>query len=189
MVTPSPSLVEMFTPPTMSTIDLCDEDQVDTGKGKLNNGTSDGTVLRREFSSRLLDDRSTSVYLVSKPQRVLVTGSLPFWGSSPGGWDSVSRQDMYLNSSAAKSGVLLPTILEGTPLEFSDLNLELEPREFFGLDSMENEDVVDVSCDGMVPEAMYKLPPIEVPYSNQVECLNDKLIPEAMVGQFRSDEA
>jgi hypothetical protein len=62
IVTPSPSLVENFTPSPsidicdeaqvdtpslMSTIDLCDEAQVDTGKGNLNNGTSDGTVARR----------------------------------------------------------------------------------------------------------------------------------------------
>jgi hypothetical protein len=57
MVTPSQSRVEVVTPPMMSTIDLCDEAQVDTGKGKLNNGTSYGTALRREFSSRILDDR------------------------------------------------------------------------------------------------------------------------------------
>jgi hypothetical protein len=40
-----------------------------------------------------------------------------------------------------------------------------------------------------VPEAIYKLPQIEVPYSNQVEGLSDELTAEAMVGQFRSDAA
>jgi hypothetical protein len=41
----------------------------------------------------------------------------------------------------------------------------------------------------VVPEAMCKLPPIEVPYSNQVEVLSDVLTSESMVGWFRSDEA
>jgi hypothetical protein len=59
-------------------IDLCDKAQVDTRKGKLYNVTSDETIVGRKLSSRLLDDRSTSVYLVSKPHRVLVTRSLPF---------------------------------------------------------------------------------------------------------------
>jgi hypothetical protein len=101
----------------------------------------------------------------------------------------VSPQYLYLNRSATKSGVLLPTILEGTPLEFSDLNLKFESREFFGLESTEREDVVGVSFDDLVLEAMCKLPPIEVPYLNQVEDLSDGLTPESMVGQFRSDEA
>jgi hypothetical protein len=72
MVTPSPYRVEMVTPP----IYPFDEAQVDTGKGKFNNGTSDGTVVRREL---------TSVDLVSTPHRLLATRSLPFSGSSPGG--------------------------------------------------------------------------------------------------------
>jgi hypothetical protein len=101
----------------------------------------------------------------------------------------VSRQDLYLNRSTVKSGLLLPTIFEGTPLDFSDLNLKLEPRQFFGSESIECEEVVRVSFDGVVPEAMCKLPPIEVPYSNQVEVLSDGLTPEAMVGRFRSDDA
>jgi hypothetical protein len=88
MVTPSPSRVEMITPP----IDLCDEAQVDTGRGKLNNGTSDGNVVRRELSIRLFDDQSTSVDLVSKPTRVLVTRSLPFSGSTPSKWLTVFRK-------------------------------------------------------------------------------------------------
>jgi hypothetical protein len=82
---------------------------------------------------------------------------------------------------------LLPTILEGKPLEFSDLNLKLDPREFFGLDSIEHEEVVGVSFDGVKPEAMCKIPPFEVPYSNQVEVLSDGLTQEAIVGRFRSD--
>jgi hypothetical protein len=130
---------------------------------------------------------------------VLVTSSLPFLGSSlsslqfsggsPGGLHSVSRRDLYLNRSTAKSGVVLPTILEGTPLEFPDMNLKLETRVFFGLDSLENEAVVGVRFDGVVPEAMLKLPPIEVPYSKQVEVLSDGLMPEAMVVWFHSDDA
>jgi hypothetical protein len=78
--------------------------------------------VRRELSSQLLDNLSTSLDFVVTPHRVLVMGSLPFSGSSlsglpfsgssPGGSDSVSRQDPYLNRSAVKSGVLLPTILE-----------------------------------------------------------------------------
>jgi hypothetical protein len=138
-------IVQIFTP-SPSRI-LGDEAQVDTGKGKLNNGTSYGTVARRESSIRLLDDQSTSVDLVLKPHRVLVTRSLPFTGRSdlpflgslPGGSHSVSLQDMYLNHAAAKSGVSLPTILEGTPLESSALNMKLDPRYFFGLDSIEHE--------------------------------------------------
>jgi hypothetical protein len=101
----------------------------------------------------------------------------------------MSRQDLYLNCAAAKSGVLLPTILEGTPLESSSVKIKLDPREFFGLDSIEHEEVVGVSFDGVVPEAMCKLPPLEVPYSNQGEVLGDGLTPDAMVGRFRSDEA
>jgi hypothetical protein len=100
----------------------------------------------------------------------------------------VSRQDPYLNRSAAKSGVLLPTILEGTPLESSSVNMKLDPREFFGVDAIERDEVVGVRFDGVVPEAMCKLPPLEVPYSNQVGVLSDGLTPEAMVGRFRSDE-
>jgi hypothetical protein len=195
MLTPSPSRIQMVTPPIV----LGDEYQVDTGKGKLNNGTSDETVARRELSSRLLDDRSTSVDLALKPHRVLVTRSLPFSGrslsglpfsgGSPGGSHSLSRPDLYLNRSAAKSGVLLPTILEGTPLESSAMNMKLEPREFFVLDSIEHEEVVGVGFDGVDPDAMCKLPPLEVPYSNQVEVLSGGLTPEAMVGRFCSDEA
>jgi hypothetical protein len=101
----------------------------------------------------------------------------------------VSRQDLNLNRSAAKSGILLPTILEGTPLESSAVNMKLEPREFFGLDSIEHEEVVGASFDCVVPEAMCTLPPLEVPYSHQVEVLSDGLAPVAMVGWFRSDEA
>jgi hypothetical protein len=74
----------------------------------------------------------------------------------------VSRQDLYLNRDIAKSGVLLPTILEGTPLESS--------AEFFGLD-YGHEEVVGVSFYGVVLEAMYKFPPFEVTYSNQGEVL------------------
>jgi hypothetical protein len=123
MVIPSPSLT---TKPS-SALDLCgiDEDRVSTGKEKLNDGTSGGIVARRGFSSRLLEDQSASVDFLLKTHRVLVTGSLPFLGSSLGGSHSVSRQDLYLNSSAVKSDVLLPTILEGTPLDFSDLKLKL----------------------------------------------------------------
>jgi hypothetical protein len=131
MVTPSPSLIQMVTPPII----IGDEDQVDTGKGKLNNSTSDETVARKELLNRLLDNRSTSVDLVLKPHRVLVTrrltflvrslSGLPLSGSSPGGSHSVSRQDLYLNRSAAKSGVLLPTILEGTPMESSSVDVKL----------------------------------------------------------------
>jgi hypothetical protein len=85
MVTPSQSInlcddAQVYTPSLMSTIDLCDE-----AHGKLNNGTSDGTVVRRELSIPLLDDRSTSVDLVLTHHRVLVTGSLPFSGSSLSG--------------------------------------------------------------------------------------------------------
>jgi hypothetical protein len=36
---------------------------------------------------------------------------------------------------------------------------------------------VGVSFDGMVLEAMYKLPPLEVTYSNQGEVLSDGLTP------------
>jgi hypothetical protein len=161
-------------------IDLCDEAHGDTGKGKLNNGTPSKTVVRRELSSRLLDHRfRNSVDLVSKHHGVLVTRSLPFSRgsfsglpfsrSSLGGSHSVSRQDLYLNRSAARSGVLLPTILEGTSLEFSEWNLKLEPREFFDLDSIEHDEVVGISFDGVVPEDMCKLPSLEVLYSNQVE--------------------
>jgi hypothetical protein len=182
IVTPSPSRI------------LGDEAQVDTGKGKLNNGTSDRTVARRELLSRLLDDQSTSVDLVLKPHRVLVTRSLPFTGnsdlpfslSSTGGSHYVSRQDLYLSRAADKSGASLPTILEGTPLESSALNMKLYPRELFGLDSIEHEEVVGVSFDCVVPEAMCKLPPLVVTYSNQGEILSDGLTPEAMVGRFRS---
>jgi hypothetical protein len=156
----------MFTPPIV----IGDEAQVDTGKGKLHNGTSDETVARSlSFLGRSLS-------------------GLPFSGSSPGGSHSVSRQDLYLNRAAAKSGVLLPTILEGTPLEPSAVNMKLDPRELFGLDSIEHEEVVGVSFDGVVPEAMCKLPPLEVPYSNQGEVLSDGLTPEAMVGRSRSYE-
>jgi hypothetical protein len=95
---------------------LGDETQVDTGKGKLNDGTSDGTVAKRESSSRMLDVRSASVDLVLKPHWALVY-DLPFSGSSPGGLHSVSRRDLYLDSATAESGVSLRTILEGTPTE------------------------------------------------------------------------
>jgi hypothetical protein len=81
MVTPSPSRIQMVTPPIV----LGDEAQVDTGKWKLNNGTSDETAARRELSSRLLDDRSTYVDLVLKSHRVLVTRILPFLGRSLSG--------------------------------------------------------------------------------------------------------
>jgi hypothetical protein len=57
------------------------------------------------------------------------------------------------------------------------------------LDSIEHEEVVGVRFDGVVPEAMCKLPPLEVPYLNLVEVLSDGLAPEAMVGRFRSDGA
>jgi hypothetical protein len=129
--------------------------------------------VRREVLIRLLDDRSASVDLVLQPHRLLVTGSLPFSGSSLGGLHSVSCQDLYLNRSAVKSGLLLSTISKGTTLEFSDLKLKLESREFFGLDSIEHEDFLGLSFDGLVSEAMCKVPTIEVPYSNQVEVLSD----------------
>jgi hypothetical protein len=64
--------------------------------------------------------------------------------------------------------------------------MKLDSREFFGLDSIEHEEVVGVSFDGVVPDAMCKLPPLEVAYSNQGEVLSDGLTPEAMVGQFWS---
>jgi hypothetical protein len=38
-------------------LNLGDEAHIDTGTGKLNNGTSGGTVARRELSGRLLDDQ------------------------------------------------------------------------------------------------------------------------------------
>jgi hypothetical protein len=51
-----------------SALDLCgiDEARVATGKGNLNDGTSRGIVVRREFSSRMLYDQSAFVDLVSK---------------------------------------------------------------------------------------------------------------------------
>jgi hypothetical protein len=156
-------------------LNLGDEAQIDTGKGKLNNGISGGTVATRELSGRMLVDQSNYVDFVLKPHPVLVTRSLPFTGrsdlpfsvSSPGGSHSVSRQDLYLNRSAAKSGVFLPTILAVIPMESSAFNMKLDPREFFGLDYNEHEEVVCVSFDGVVPEAMCKFPPLEATYSNQ----------------------
>jgi hypothetical protein len=55
------------------------------------------------------------------------------------------------------------------------------------LHSIEHEEVVGVSFDGVMPEAMCEVPPIEVPYSIQLEVLSDGLTPDAMVGRFRSD--
>jgi hypothetical protein len=88
----------------------------------------------------------------------------------------VSHHDLYLNHSAVKSGVFLPTILEGAPLEFSDLKLNLESRYFFGLYSIEHDEVVGVSFDEVALEAMCKLQPIEVLDSNQVEVLSGNIV-------------
>jgi hypothetical protein len=159
----------------------------------LNDGTSGEILVRRELLIRLLDDRSDVVDLVSKSQGVLVTGSLPFLGSLPGGSHSVSHHDLYLNRSAVKPGVSLPTLFEGTPLEVSDLKFNLDARELFGLDSSEHEEVMGVNIDGMALEDMCKHLPIGSPDSNHhVEVSSGNIYvlpPEAMVVRFRSDDA
>jgi hypothetical protein len=82
---------------------------------------------------------------------VLVTGSLPFSGSplsgllfsgsSPGGSHYVSCQTCTSIVLQLSQGYRYQPYWKEHHL----------PREFFGFDSMEREEVVGVSFDGMVP--------------------------------------
>jgi hypothetical protein len=117
MATSNPTLAEV---PVVAP----SETRVATGKGELDGGTSGEILVRRGVSRRFLDDQSTFIDLVSNPHRSLVTGSLPFLGSSPDGPYSVFHRDLYLKRSAVDSMVSLPTIFEGTPLEFFSLDLD-----------------------------------------------------------------
>jgi hypothetical protein len=83
-----------------------DETREVTVGGKLNDGISGEVAVRRGVSSRLLDDRSTLVDLVSKPH----LACLPFSGSSLDGSHSVLDHALYLKSSVMDPGVSLPTI-------------------------------------------------------------------------------